>query len=147
MDWAQAENRTAVREMDLRFQQRFFRLALKPVTRRGRPRTRRKVARPTCSPSPMAGSPSTVLSSPPPPTPDTRGRPSAALVQLRVIEDMAHSTAVSQATSDFLLLHARTLPPGEIDHYAVNTQLAEQWFAAHPEPEAVKQAAAKARST
>jgi hypothetical protein len=76
-----------------------------------------------------------------------RRLPNASLVQIRGIDEIDKTSAVSQAVKDFLLLHARTLPEGEIDHYAVNTQLAEQWFATHPEPEAVKQAAAKARSS
>jgi hypothetical protein len=75
-----------------------------------------------------------------------RRLPNSNLVQLRGIDEIDKSP-VSQAVKDFVLLHARTLPSGEVDHYAVNTQLAEQWFATHPEPEAVKQAAAKARST
>lgn len=84
--------------------------------------------------------------SPSPSTVHQRRLPNNALVQIRGIDEIDKTPGVSQAVKDFLVLHARTLPEGEIDHYAVNAQLAEQWFATHPEPEAVKQAASKARS-
>ena len=84
--------------------------------------------------------------SPSPSTVRQRRLPNNALVQIRGIDEIDKTPSISQAVKDFLVLHAKTLPEGEIDHYAVNTQLAEQWFATHPEPEAIKQAAAKARS-
>ena len=63
------------------------------------------------------------------------------LVHLRGIQGIRQATGISDATKDFLLMHARALPPSEVDNYVVNPQAAEEWFRTHPEPEAVKKAA------
>lgn len=68
------------------------------------------------------------------------------VIHLRGIEDIAAATDLPQGARDFLILHARSLPPNEVDHYIVNKQLAEQWFRDHPEPEDVHQAATHANT-
>lgn len=62
------------------------------------------------------------------------------LVHLRGIEAIQQATNVPQGVRDFLFLHARALPPDQVDNYIVNVPLAEQWLKNHPEPEAVKKA-------
>lgn len=68
------------------------------------------------------------------------------VVQLHGIDGIKQATGLPQGVQDFLLLHARTLPPGQVDNYVVNVSLAQQWFAAHPEPDSVKQAVASHNS-
>lgn len=65
------------------------------------------------------------------------------LVHLRGIDGIKQAKGISDATKDFLLMHARTLPPDQVDNYVVNPQAAEEWFRTHPEPESVKKAANK----
>lgn len=79
---------------------------------------------------------------------DSRGRGSMNpnVVRLHGINGIATATGIPQAAKDFLMMHARTLPAGEVDNYVVNAQLAEEWFRTHPEPESVKKAAAKSDS-
>jgi len=67
---------------------------------------------------------------------------SANLVQLRGTAGIEQASGVvPQGVRDFLLLHARTLPSGEVPNYVVNLELADAWFRAHPEPDSVHQAA------
>lgn len=67
----------------------------------------------------------------------TAGNPNVLLG----IEGIKQAQGLSQDAKNLLLLHARTLPPNEVDHYIVNPQLAEQWFKTHPVPPSVKKAA------
>ena len=71
---------------------------------------------------------------------------SGKVVQLHGIDGIRAATGLPQGVQDFLLLHASTLPAGEVDNYVVNVQLAQQWFAAHPEPDSVKKAVASHNS-
>lgn len=48
-----------------------------------------------------------------------------------------------EGAKDLLILHARTLEPGESQHYIVNRQLAEEWMRAHPAPADAKVLAKK----
>jgi len=66
------------------------------------------------------------------------------LVHLHGLDGIKQATGLPQGVQDFLFLHARTLPPNEVDNYIVNVQLAQDWFQKHPEPDYVKQAAAAA---
>jgi Cu/Ag efflux protein CusF len=68
----------------------------------------------------------------------------ATLVHLHGLDGIKQATGLPQGVQDFLFLHAQKLPPGEVDNYIVNVQLAQDWFQKHPEPDYVKQAAAAA---
>jgi Cu/Ag efflux protein CusF len=68
----------------------------------------------------------------------------ATLVHLHGLDGIKQATGLPQGVQDFLFLHAQKLPPGEVDNYIVNVQLAQDWFQKHPEPDFVKQAAADA---
>jgi hypothetical protein len=65
----------------------------------------------------------------------------ASVVQLRGATGIQQATNLPQGVRDFLLLHARTLAPGEVTNYVVNLELAAAWFRDHPEPDSVHQAA------
>ena len=82
------------------------------------------------------------------PRPYTRysGTGGYTVVHLHGLEGIKGATGVPQGVKDFLYLHARTLPRGQVDNYIVNTQLAEKWFQDHPEPDFVKEAAAQSSS-
>lgn len=76
----------------------------------------------------------------------SKGSVNLNVVRLHGIDGIATATGIPQAAKDFLMMHAKTLPAGEVDNYVVNAKLAEEWFRAHPEPESVKKAAAKSDS-
>ena len=65
------------------------------------------------------------------------------ITSIRGVEGVKQASNLPQGARDFLLLHARSVPLTEVNHYLVNVPMAEQWFRDHPEPEAIKQAAAK----
>jgi hypothetical protein len=95
---------------------------------------------------PVSYGPPQMISSAGPAPGGLPGRPgsvNANVVRLRGIDGIKSATGIPQGAKDFLLMHARTLPPGEVDNYVVNAKLAEEWFKTHPGPESVKRAAAK----
>jgi hypothetical protein len=63
------------------------------------------------------------------------------VVQLRGTAGIEQASGLPPGVRDFLLLHARTLPAGQVPNYVVNLELADTWFRAHPEPDSVHQAA------
>ena len=73
--------------------------------------------------------------------------PNATLVHLHGLDGIKAATGLPDGVQDFLFLHARQLPPTEVDNYIVNIELARQWFKDNPEPPFVKQAAQKAMSS
>jgi hypothetical protein len=54
------------------------------------------------------------------------------VVHLRGPDGILQATNLPEGAKNLLLLHAYTLGPGEVDHYIVNTQLAQEWIKAHP---------------
>jgi hypothetical protein len=73
--------------------------------------------------------------------------PNPTLVHLHGLDGIKSASGLPDGVQDFLFLHARQLPPGEVDNYIVNVELAQQWFKDNPEPPFVKQAAQKAMSS
>ena len=63
------------------------------------------------------------------------------IVRVQGIAGIQAATILPQGARDFLVLHARGLPAGEIANYVVNLDLAEDWFRRHPEPDSVHAAA------
>jgi hypothetical protein len=65
----------------------------------------------------------------------------STLVHLHGLDGIKQASGLPPGVQDFLFLHARTLPPGEVDNYVVNVELAQKWFQTHQEPDYVRQAA------
>jgi len=67
----------------------------------------------------------------------------ANMVRLNGRDAIRAAQSLPEGARDLLILHARTLEPGESEHYIVNRQLAEQWMRAHPAPADAKDLAKK----
>ncbi len=67
------------------------------------------------------------------------------IVRLNGRDAIRAAQGLPEGARDLLILHARTLDPGESEHYIVNRQLAEQWFQAHPAPADAKDLAKKSQ--
>jgi hypothetical protein len=85
-------------------------------------------------PSVTAGTPQLVQNGGPQmaPIPPLGNRVNTNVLHLRGPDGIQQATNLSEGAKNLLLLHAYTLGPGEVDHYIVNTQLAEEWIKAHP---------------
>lgn len=59
-------------------------------------------------------------------------RVNANVIHLRGADAIKQASNLPEGARNLLLLHVNTLGPDEVDHYVVNTQLAEQWIKAHP---------------
>ncbi|HLB88295.1 MAG TPA: hypothetical protein VJK29_11640 [Terriglobales bacterium] len=60
------------------------------------------------------------------------------IIHLRGVDGIERAQRIPEGARNLLLMHVRTLPPGESNHYIVNRQLAEEWIKAHPVPPSVK---------
>ncbi len=67
------------------------------------------------------------------------------VVHLRGIEGI-EKAQIPEGAKNLLIMHAMTLPPNELDHYIVNTKLAEEWMKAHPAPASTKKHAGTTHS-
>jgi hypothetical protein len=65
------------------------------------------------------------------------------IVRLNGRDAIRAAQDLPQGARDLLILHARSLEPGESEHYIVNRQLAEEWMRAHPAPADAKELAKK----
>ena len=57
------------------------------------------------------------------------------MLELRGEEGIAKAPGLPEGARKLLIMHVRTLPPGEIGQYIVDTQVAEEWLKTHPVPE------------
>lgn len=63
---------------------------------------------------------------------------SAPVLYLRGLKAVGEAPGLPDGARRVLEMLVRRVPAGESDHYIVNTQLAQQWIAAHPVPANVK---------
>jgi hypothetical protein len=78
----------------------------------------------------------------------------AAIVGSNVNRDVVHLAGIEgiekanipEGAKNLLIMHAMTLPPEELDHYIVNTKLAEEWMKTHPAPASTKKHAGSTHS-
>jgi hypothetical protein len=61
-----------------------------------------------------------------------------AALHVRGIKAIAQATMIPDGARRLLMMHARTIPKGQSDHYVINPQLAAEWVAAHAVPDYVK---------
>jgi len=67
------------------------------------------------------------------------GRPGGSeVIHLRGVDGIEQAQGIPEGVRNLLLMHVRTLAPGESNHYIVNRQLAEEWIKTHPVPPSVK---------
>src|SRR5882672_8076301 len=60
------------------------------------------------------------------------------VLHLRGIKGIEGAQGLPDTAKQFLLAHARTLPPEEVAHYVVNRKLVEAWAKTHTVPESLK---------
>jgi hypothetical protein len=60
------------------------------------------------------------------------------VIHLRGVDGIEQAQGIPEGARNLLLMHVRTLAPGESNHYIVNRQLAEEWIKTHPVPPSVK---------
>jgi len=69
------------------------------------------------------------------------GDAGARIVRLQGVDGIQSATVLPQGARDFLLLHARALPAGQVAAYVVDLDAANDWFQHHAEPASVHDAA------
>jgi len=62
----------------------------------------------------------------------------ATVLHLRGLKAIEQAPGLPDGARRLLEMHVKTIPPGGPDHYIVNTQLAQEWVAAHPVPDYVQ---------
>src|SRR5947208_2549379 len=63
---------------------------------------------------------------------------SAQLIHVRGIAGIRQAQGIPEGARRLLEMHARTLRPGESNHYMINPQLAADWIRTHPVPDDIK---------